>query len=100
MGFSSFARKRSRGKNAASMRNIERRCAIRVSLREKNFAFAHGAIHVKDAARNELLQQIGGLIVAQLLKPRPKLLLRVNFLHPDAGSLRTRLQQPGPRNTR
>ena len=73
------------------MRNIERRRAIAVGIGEEHFALGDHAVHVKDGAGNELLEQIVRLLVAQLIEQGPELVRRVNFLHADARGLRARL---------
>src|SRR3974377_1274547 len=79
------------------MRHIERRRAVSMRLSKKYAAFRHYAVHMIDTSRNELLEKILGLHIAQLLEPRPKLRGGLNFLHADAGRLRAGLQQPRTR---
>jgi len=86
--------KRARGEHSSFMRSIERRRAVRVDFSEHDFAFGNDAIHVEHVARNELLEQVMRLLIAQLLEHRPKIRGGVDFLHADAGSLRAGFQQP------
>ena len=53
------------------MRGIERRRAIRVCFSEGDAALGNDAVNVIDRAGNELLQQIKGLLVAELVEPVP-----------------------------
>ena len=39
------------------MRNVERRCPIRVRLSKDDFPFTHNAVNVKHVARHKLFQQ-------------------------------------------
>src|SRR5712671_7082579 len=77
------------------MRSIERRRSISMCFGEDNTALGNDAVDVKDGAGNELLEQIKGLLVAELVEPVPQLVGVINFLHADAGGLRARLEQPG-----
>jgi len=99
-GFLRFAGKRTRGENTAVMRSIKRRSAIGMRLCENNAALGNHTINVIDRARNELLEQIERLLIAEMVKQRPKLFRRMNLFHADAGSLRTRLEQPGAGHSR
>jgi hypothetical protein len=89
-----IARKCARGEYAALVRSLQRRRAVRVSLREDNLAFGSHAIDMIDAAGNELFEQIVRLMVAKLIEPGPELGGLVNLFHADAGGLRARLEQP------
>src|SRR5260370_39574182 len=93
-GLLGFARKSARGEYAALMRSIERRSAIGVGLGENHLAVGNHAVHMIDRAGNELLQQIKGLLIAELVEPVPQLIGVMNLLRTDAGALRTRIEHP------
>ena len=86
-GFHRVARQRSRGEDAALMRSIERGRAIGVGLRELYIFFGHYAVYVEHRAGNELLEQVEGLLIAELLEERPEFRLVVEFFHADAARL-------------
>ena len=69
-----------------------------MSFGEEHGAFGDDAINVENAAGDELLEQIFGLLIAKLVEPGPQLFDGLDFLHANAGSLGARLEQPRPRN--
>ena len=70
-GFLGLTGKSARGEYTALMRGIEGRRAVGMRFGEDNTALGNHAVHVIDRARNELLQQIKGLLIAELVEPVP-----------------------------
>jgi len=68
-GFFGFARKSARGENAAFMGGVERRGAIGVSFGEREAAIGNHAVDVKNCPGNKLLEQVKGLLIAELVEP-------------------------------
>src|SRR6266571_2962146 len=99
-GFFRVPRQRTRCEHTARMRGIERRRAISMRLREDDGALRDHTVNVIDGARNELLEQIERLLVAEPIEPGPEFFGRMNLFHADAGGLRARLEQPGTGDAR
>src|SRR6266581_2848745 len=93
-GFFRVPGQRTRCEHAAGMRGIERRRAISMRLSEDDGALRDDTVNVIDGARNELLEQIERLLVAEPIEPGPKFFGRMNLFHADAGGLRARLEEP------
>ena len=99
-GFFRVPGQRTRCEHAARMRGIERRRAISMRLSEDDGALRDDTVNVIDGARNELLEQIERLLVAEPIEPGPEFFGRMNLFHADAGGLRARLEQPGTGDAR
>src|SRR5882762_1195754 len=97
-GFGSIALQRAGGEDAALMRDVQRRRTVDVGLGEEYFTLGNYAVHVVDRAGNELLEEIKRLLIAELIEPGPEVVGFVDFLHADAGGLRSGLEQPGRGN--
>src|SRR5580692_1062564 len=87
-----IARQGSRRENAALVRGIQRRRAVHVSFGELHFTFGDNSVDVINGTGNELLEKVFGLMITELIEQWPQLLWLLNLSHPDAGSLRARLQ--------
>jgi len=76
------------------MRDVQRRRTVDMGLGEEYFTLGNYAVHVVDRTGNELLEEIKGLLIAELIEPRPQVIGLMDFLHADAGGLRAGLEQP------
>src|SRR2546425_11877459 len=77
------------------MGGCERWRAVRMRLGKNNFALGRHTVDVVDRPGNKLFEQIKGLLISQLIEPRPELFRLLNLLHANAGGLRARLEKPG-----
>src|SRR5712671_6506979 len=97
-GFGGIARQSTGGEDAALMRDVQGGRTVDVWLGQEYFTLGNDTVHVVDGAGNELLEKIKGLLIAELIEPRPQVVRIVDFFHADAGGLRAGLEQPGRRN--